>query len=301
MKAYPLSIPILFTVFVFAVSFEARGEDPSPERRTLTSDGRERVFHLYVPASLEQGKVAPLLICFHGAGGNGVAELNQFRKLADEHQFLLAGPEGVNRRWNAGCEDEIKATGGADDVGFVRDLIGVLGREYPLDSRRIYGWGFSNGAALLHRVAAERPDMFTAIAAAGAAMAVNTSASLVPGPPVSILILVGGEDPMFGHQGNLRGGTFHTAAETAALWCRRNRCGEAVEIDTPVPFTRWTAPDGQGAGEVELWIVAGGGHTPKLSGKFDTIAASWSFLARQSRPLEAAKTGIGEPAGPSSR
>lgn len=285
---------VLTVSFALASLTHAQGEDRSPERRTLTSNGRERVFHLHVPASLDLEKPAPVLLCFHGAGGNGLAELRPFLKLAEEHRFLLVGPEGINRRWNAGCEDEIEATGGADDVGFVRDLIEVLGRELPVDSRRIYGWGFSNGAALLHRLAAERPESFTAIAAAGAAMARNTGASLKPGPPVSVQILVGGEDPMFGHQGNLRGGTFHTAAETAALWSRRNDCREPVEIDTPVPLTRWAAPDGQTVGEVELWIVTGGGHTPKLSGKFDTASETWKFLSRQVRSEESAGSGSGK-------
>ncbi len=266
---------------LLGAALSAQEEKSAPLPRTLESGGRERVYHLYVPASLNREKAAPLLFCFHGAGGNGLGEMRPFRDLADQHGFLLVGPDGINKRWNAGCEDEIKATNGADDVGFVRDMVNNLCSEFTIDSGRIYAYGFSNGAALQHRLAAEIPGTFAAMSAAGAAMAVNTAERMKPGPPVSIQIMVGGEDSMFGHHGNLRGGTFHTATETAVIWSEHNECKVPIQNEKPVPFTRW--PASTGVGEVELWIVEGAGHTPKMSEAFDTVSEAWQFLSRQRR------------------
>lgn len=247
----------------------------------MTSDGRERVYHFYVPETLNREEASPLLFCFHGAGGNGRGAMKPFLRLADKNGFLLVGPHGINKRWNAGCDDEIEATSGADDVGFVGDMVKEIGSEFRVDEGRVYAYGFSNGAALQHRLAAEMPETFVAMAAAGAAMALNTSESIKPGPPVSMMILVGSEDSMFGHRGNLRGGTFLTVGETARIWSERNKCDPPTLHEKPVPFTRWTAPTG--VGEVELWIVEGAGHTPRMSDAFDTAEESWKFLSRQKR------------------
>lgn len=273
---------LLFLLLIFGSSLLQSQENPFV-KRTMISSGRERVFHIYVPESLDQETATPLLFTFHGAGGNGSGAMKAFRNLADKNGFLLIGPDGINKRWNAGCDDEIKATNGADDVAFVRDMVQAVGDEFRIDFSRIYAWGFSNGAALQHRLAVETPETFAAMSAAGAAMAKNTAESRKSGPAVSIQIMVGGDDPMFGHKGNLRGGTFHTATETAEIWSRRNQCGEAVKVDTPVPFIRWPSRDAGAPGEVELWIVDGGGHNPRLSDSFDTPQQAWNFLSRQKR------------------
>ncbi|TWU05631.1 alpha/beta hydrolase family esterase [Stieleria varia] len=264
---------------LLAVNVDAQESKDQTTRHTLISESRERTYNVYVPTTLDRDKPAPLLLCFHGAGGSGLAEMIPFRRLAKQHGFLLVGPDGINGRWNAGCDDEIKATAGADDVGFVRDLVQEIRNDFKVDSRRIYAYGFSNGAAIGHRLAAELPDTFAAVAAVGGTLARNSRDAIVPGPAVSMLIMVGSEDSMFGTNGDLRKGTFFTATETARIWSERNECSVSVDVETPVPFTRWTNPTDNV--EVELWIVQGAGHTPNMSKAFDTAEESWKFLSRE--------------------
>lgn len=260
---------------------EGQNANGQTSPRTLNSGSRERTYNVYVPATLDRDKPVPLLLCFHGAGGNGIAAMKSFRRLADQHGFVLVGPDGINSRWNAGCDDEIKATDGADDVGFVRDLVKAIQKDFKVESRRIYAYGFSNGAAIGHRLATELPETFAAVAAVGGTLARHSADVVAPESAVSMLIIVGSEDAMFGTNGNLRGGTFFTASETANIWSERNKCGTSVEIETPVPFTRWKNPAGDA--EVELWIVQGAGHTPNMSKAFDTPQQSWNFLSRHKR------------------
>ncbi len=268
----------LLLAFLLAPNVHAQ-ENGDPARRTLTSGGRERSYNVYVPIKLDRDKPVPLLLCFHGAGGSGLRETKTFRRLADQNGFLLVGPDGINGRWNAGCEDEIKATGEADDVGFIHDLVKVIRKDFNVESQCIYAYGFSNGAALAHRLAAELPETFAAVAAVGATLARNSRDVIAARPAVSMLMMVGSEDPMFGTDGNLRDGTFFTATETARIWSERNECGMSLDLETPVPFTRWK--NEKGDVEVELWIVQGAGHTPNMSKAFDTAEECWKFLSRQ--------------------
>ena len=275
-------LPLLgIALALFTGNLPAQEKSPAP--RTLQSGGRERTYHLHMPGSLDQTKPAPVLLVFHGAGGNGLSDLGAYRWLADRHGFLLVGPDGVNKRWNAGNSDEIKATDKVDDVTFVRDLLKAIATEHKVDTNRLYAAGFSNGAVLCHRLAAEMPDVFAAVAGAGATMSKVTQPLLKPGASVAVQIMVGTEDGMFGRKSDLLGGTFLTAAESANVWAKHNGCAEPVKHDAPAPFTRWPAK-APATAEVELWIVEGVGHTPSLGGKtWSAAEQQWKFLSRHAK------------------
>ena len=121
---------------------------------------------------------------------------------------------------------------------FVRDMVKAISKEFKVDAARVRAVGFSNGAALCHRLAAEMPDVIAAVAGAGATMSKVTQPLLKPGRTVAVQIMVGTEDGMFGRKGDLRGGTFLTADETAAAWAKHNGCGEPVNKEQPAPFKR---------------------------------------------------------------
>ena len=75
-------------------------------------------------------------------------------------------PDGVNGHWSDGRA----ARADADDVGFVRLLLDSLRRELPLDSRRIFATGISNGAGMAFRLACDLPGTFAAIAPVAGAL-----------------------------------------------------------------------------------------------------------------------------------
>jgi polyhydroxybutyrate depolymerase len=52
-----------------------------------------------------------------------------------------------------------------DDVGYLRALLADIGRRIDVDPKRVYATGFSNGAALAHRLACDAADLFAAVAA----------------------------------------------------------------------------------------------------------------------------------------
>lgn len=51
-----------------------------------------------------------------------------------------------------------------DDVGFVSDLIEDLAKNFPIDRKRVFATGISNGGMLSYRLACELSDKIAAIA-----------------------------------------------------------------------------------------------------------------------------------------
>jgi polyhydroxybutyrate depolymerase len=49
-------------------------------------------------------------------------------------------------------------------VDFVRALIGKVAEVVPVDRRRIYATGLSNGGMMAHRLAAEAAELIAAVA-----------------------------------------------------------------------------------------------------------------------------------------
>jgi poly(3-hydroxybutyrate) depolymerase len=106
-----------------------------------------------------------VVLAFHGGGGNaaGFQRYAELDRIADRERFLVVYPNGTGRlpnrllTWNAGdgcCGYAM--TNRVDDVGFAVAVIADLERRAPIDRRRIYATGHSNGAILSHRLAAER-------------------------------------------------------------------------------------------------------------------------------------------------
>lgn len=222
---------------------------PGDHRARLPHGGLDRSYLLHVPPA--PGPF-PLVVMLHGAGGSAdfAADETGWSGLADREGFAVAYPEGVAVRpekvpkfltnpqeWHDGS-----GRGRHDDVGFLLavldDLAGVI------DPGRVYLTGFSNGAGMAFRFAAEHADILAALApVAGHCWVVDPK----PGRPVPTYYMVGDADPLV----PLAGGTVRTP------WGK-------VEARPAVADTlgRWGKAIGQPPGS-ELFpvrVIAGHGH-----------------------------------------
>ena len=96
-------------------------------------------------------------------------------------------------RWNDGSvppTPELRSD--ADDVGFLTAVIDDVIARGPADPRRVYVAGFSNGAGMAFRLAAERADRVAALAA----VAGYCWTDAWPVRPVPTLYLSGAADPI---------------------------------------------------------------------------------------------------------
>jgi|SRR6185503_2762998 polyhydroxybutyrate depolymerase len=256
--------------------------DRATQAHTLEVGGVTRSYLLHVPPALPAGP-APLVLVFHGGGGTGtgVERLTRFSELADREGVLVAYPDGIGRNWYDGRE----FTSGSrahreriDDVGFVAALLDAIARTRPVDPRRIYATGISNGAVFSHYLAAHLSSRIAAIAPVVGGVADPPDAWLRPEHPVSVLIVQGTTDPLVPYRGGPvafgRGRVIDTE-DAARRWARWNGAApEPRSTVLPAPGKdhcgglRLTYSGGRDGSEVVLVRLDGGGHTWPGGGQY---------------------------------
>lgn len=252
----------------------------------------KRSYRLFVPQGLAPGKPAPLVIAMHGGLGTGdiFAKQSGFDEVAQQYGFVVAYPDGLGRVFNAGrCCGNAQA----NDVAFVRALVADLKTRLPIDARRVYGMGFSNGAMLAHRIACEAPEVFAAIAPVSGGIMVESCPSRTP---VSALLIQGRLDARIPWDGGAFDGTPRPSmAEVVQSIATRGACGSEVKVlsDTPTAqcWSRTCKAGVQlqwcGLPSVGHQWAGGATYFPLLLGPntadFDTSAKIGAFFAQLPR------------------
>lgn len=242
-------------------------------RITLMHEQRQRSALVYVPSNYDASVPAPLLLVFHGGGGNadGAQRMAQLTPLADKHRFIVVYPNGSGvlrdrlLTWNTWNCCGYALTQQVDDVGFVRDLIALLKGRYPIDSSRIFATGISNGGMMAHKLGCELSEQIAAIAPIAGAL--NTDAC-APGEPVSVVIFHGTDDQYVLFQGGKNTKRFPGAdprvdksvAHAFSTWSTLNKCS----LSNPSQqgsVRRTVCSNGTRGAEVVLFAIEGQGHS----------------------------------------
>lgn len=241
------------------------------ETLKMTVRGTERTALVHLPAEAPNGELLPLVIAFHGSAWNGsvMEEITGLSSLSDEFGFIVAYPNGSGPAgalsWNTGACCSFALDRGVDDFAFADALLDALIVGYPVDPERIYATGFSNGGMLVHRLAVERPDRFSAVAVVAGALFPSQSA---PGAPVPILIMHGTEDsivPYDGGVGVLAGVSGKTepslsVSEAATLWKEANECSGETTVERERNARIESLGECASGAEVLLVTLLGGSH-----------------------------------------
>ena len=140
----------------------------------INFENQQREYKVYIPASVNFSKPIPLILCFHGGGGNANSQIKMtgMNKSADKHGFIVAYPDGTPsfmvenmKTWNSNNDCCGRANRiNSNDVGFVRAIIAELKQKLYIDPDRIYATGMSNGGMMSYRLACELSDQIAAIA-----------------------------------------------------------------------------------------------------------------------------------------
>lgn len=265
------ALGLLPAVACFAAAPE-RGD--ADRRRALVHDGIERSYVVVAPAAATKpGARLPLVLVLHGGGGNAAnaERMTGFTRKAHREGFVVAYPEGTGRfkdrllTWNAGHCCGAAMASRADDVGFIGALLDRLAKDYPIDPRRVYATGMSNGGMMAHRLGRELPQRFAAVAPVVATVFGDEAK---PAQPVSALMINGALDKAVPHLGGPPGGRFpgawdgtpaRPALEQGAFWAAANGCeGEPERSDRgALAHWRYRCPAGRA---VELFLVGDIGH-----------------------------------------
>ena len=260
----------------------------------LPSLGGARPAKVVAPGGYSTAGALPLVVLLHGYSVTGVVQdlyLGLSGRVGADG-FILVIPEGTidskgNPFWNATdyCCDFDGV--GVDDVGYLSSLLDEAEATLPVDPKRIYLFGHSNGGFMAYRLACEAGDRIAAIVALAGTSFADPAKCVDPGR-VSVLHVHGTADGTIPY-----GGTpdFPGAEEVVARWVTRDACdpapsqGEPLDLDLSVDgaetnVDRWTGcADGTA---VELWTLEGGGHIPAFSNVFSEMALA--FLLSRSQP-----------------
>jgi polyhydroxybutyrate depolymerase len=253
----------------------------------LTFDGRNRDYRIHIPPQATAGKPLPLVINMAGATQNGQIEeiLSNMDPNADENGYIAVYPDGTRISkvltpdpvakqaqygWNAGECCGLPVTRKIDDVGFLEKVIADVASRTPVDLRRVYMTGISNGGMMAYAFAAEASTHVAAIASVSGQVELPT---IDPTRSVPTMEFHSVNDPIAKFNGvpNKNPELVLSVMQGVAQWVKADGCSttphdgakivgapgsiSAGETATPITYSGC-----KGGAQVVLWRFTGSGH-----------------------------------------
>ena len=235
-----------------------------PSLRTITSDGQERTFRVFVPASYRADQTTAVFLNYHGFAGESEGQewYAGLRDAATKYGFIAVTPDGSGhpQRWWLAGE---RLPGYVDDFAFTRRMLDDLASAYCVDPARVYAAGISNGGLFSSLAACELQDRIAAIATVAGETFPDEACR--DKQPVPVLVFHGTDDatvPFDPPPGRQRLGiNVRSTRESVAEWSRFNGCNATPSEQRVAPDVLLVSYQGcTGRGAVQLYIVEGGGH-----------------------------------------
>lgn len=113
-------------------------------------------YSLYVPESYAAEREWPLIVCLHGAHGQGREHLWTWMRPAKSAAYLLVAPNSLDFTWSILHPPR--------DVDSVSAILEEVGRNYRIDRQRLFLTGLSDGGTFSYLLALLRPELFAGVA-----------------------------------------------------------------------------------------------------------------------------------------
>jgi polyhydroxybutyrate depolymerase len=252
----------------------------------LTFGHRARSYRLHVPPAAATGAPLPLVLNLAGATQNGFIEEVEFGMdaSADHDGYLVAYPNGTRIStvltpdpvakqaqygWNAGQCCGLPVTKHVDDVGFLLKVISDIASRTPVNLRRVYVTGISNGGMMAYAMAAEASDHVAAIASVEGQVELPT---IHPTRAVPTMEFHSVNDPIALYKGtpNRNPKLVLSVMEGIDQWVKADGCRtkphDAKTIVGTGPISQGetatlvTYTQCRSGAEVALWRLTGSGH-----------------------------------------
>lgn len=235
---------------------------------------------VFIHPSTTSSTKAPAIVMLNGNGGSPIDLANNTRAgtlAANMGYWVILAPM-ANGQWNMNAYN---TTDTVDDVGFLKTLISTAVQQYPIDSTRVSMAGMSEGGFMTMRMACEAPQLLASVSAVAAEMINGETRKCTPTRPLPTLYVMGTADPVVPYPGN---STLSGAANAFGIWAGFNACNTSQNSLQALPTT---VNDGTSVtlqhnaactshGEVDLYIVANGGHAwpggTQVAGSSGTIS-----------------------------
>ncbi len=272
----------------------------------ITVDGTLRAYRLYVPGGYNGEDILPLIFVFHGFGSSAMVTPDQLKlyDIADTAMFFIIYPQGLF------CEDLVFGGSGTgwnipgnyvapqDDILFINAILDEVeaNPDVHVDPARIFGCGHSSGAEMSYYIACALSERFASVTGVSGQMALIMMDSLcTPERPVSVMHVLGTEDPAFPVNGNQY---FPPLEGTAEYWASIDGCDsipQVIELPDIDPNDGSTVTlkiygNCDPGFEVRCYRVEGGGHSwpgiplPGINQDIHASVEMWEFFKRNPHP-----------------
>lgn len=249
-----------------------------------------RRVRIEIPSDFDPGKTYPILFLFHGMGGRieGLSNYNQKRGTSAESicrgNCIGVIPQGHLSPWNLpswnlavqGVNDGLESN--ADDVAFVEAIIKELSKYPQINTSKVFGIGYSNGAGMVQILAAES-DLFQGVAA----FATNLIHGREPKNKehkVMVLQFHGMRDLVIPYNGGLsiQGHVFVDAEKSARIWAEHNECDLKPSVNISLEGDKTIEYSNCGEGKKVFHIgVKNGRHDVARPNK-EYLDITWSLF-----------------------
>ena len=258
-----------FTTLLILLALQSWSYSQQTLTATITHDGAQREYILYIPANYTGSSAVPLVLNYHGfmSSANGQMWYGDFRAIADTAGFIICHPEGTllagDSHWNVGGWTTGSTT---DDVGFTSDLIDSLSELYNINQNKVFSTGLSNGGFMSYLLACELSDRIAAVASVAGSMTPETYSVCNPQHPTPILHIHGDVDPTVPYNGAAWTWSVNNLMQ---YWVGYNNCNT---IPSTTPFPDLNPGDGSTVEHIvynggdngvtaEHMFITGGAHT----------------------------------------
>lgn len=290
----------LFTLFVLICIYSNQAFAELIKNQVFHSNGDKRTYDLYLPDN-QTNRLMPLVLLLHGHFGNADVMTGENNKtapykvwldIADREGWTLLIPDGEfgsdnKRGWND-CRANTLTNPETDDVLFLKSLIRTISAKYPINKKRIYAHGTSNGGMMVYRLALESPNLFRAVTPVVSAMP-EISECRESFTPIPIMVINGTRDPLVPYNGGKIGrkrdqnqgrGTVASTADTIKYWVENNGINTRPKVRmlpntykkdrSRIRVESYTG--GRNNSEVLFYQVIGGGHTePSIQERYHKL------------------------------
>ena len=252
---------------------------------SLVHDGLQRQYLIYLPSSYQENTSYPLVINFHGFGGqiNEYASYADMRSLADSENFILVYPQGANLNgsphWNAALLGGDNKSD-IDDLGFIESLILKLSSQNLIDLDRLYMVGYSNGGMMSYAMACHKSNLVAAIASVSGTMLYISNCE--PSRSMPLLNIHGTEDPTLPYNGN---NYYNSVDDALNFWNTNNNSDPSPNtriLNTNLNNIQFFGFSNSDNISVDHYKIINGGHVwfdININGK-NTSELVWEFFSK---------------------
>lgn len=245
--------------------------------------GLARQYRVHLPPGMRADQPLPLVLALHGGGGSMdfmAQDTYGLRQKADQAGFVVAFangssplPSGRLATWNAGnCCGRARDMQ-TDDVGYLREVVRRIQNTYPIDPKRIYAVGMSNGGMMAYRLACDAADIFSGIMSVAGT---DNTGQCHPSRPIRVLHIHALNDDHVPFNGGIGSASareelitnFKSVPATIEQWVRLDHASPQPTRVLQVGGAHCDLyPPQSGGAPVQLCVTDSGGHSWPGGGK----------------------------------